>query len=89
MHVGRVTGGREGDGGGVVIIFAVRIDNLCSLKADGRMAEAVLRSEDEDLTWKGHRHGGFRDCHSLNHHPRKGSWAYEYVGLSSTLRRSL
>ena len=45
----RVTDGEREKGGGIVMVFAVRVDNLCSIKADGIMAGAVVWSEDGRL----------------------------------------
>jgi hypothetical protein len=44
---------------------------------------AVMRSTDGGQTWKGHRRGALRDCHSLIAHATNGDWMYEGGGTGA------
>jgi hypothetical protein len=41
---------------------------------------AVVRSEDNGLSWSSHIHGALRDCHSLKFHATDGKWVYQAGG---------
>ena len=40
----------------------------------------MVRSTDGGKTWKDHRRGELRDCHTLLSHPFAGGWVYEGGG---------
>jgi hypothetical protein len=44
---------------------------------------AVVRSGDGGTTWKDHRKGALRDCHSIKFHASNGDWVYEGGGTGA------
>ena len=46
----------------------------------GIEAGAVVRSDDDGMSWSNHRRGALRDCHTLTFHAGSSDWAYEAGG---------
>lgn len=44
---------------------------------------AVVRSTDGGRTWKDHRKGALRDCHTITFHTSQGNWVYEAGGTGA------
>lgn len=49
----------------------------------GIEAGAVVQTLDGGKTWKDHRAGALRDCHSIQFHHNDGSWVYEAGGTGA------
>ena len=82
----RVTDGEREKGGGIVMIFAVRVDNLCSIKADGIMAGAVVWSEDGRFCLGGAQARWIQGLPQLDLSPAKRKLTLRSQRAGTTLR---